>query len=192
MPDFEFIEQSSPRYGPPAPVPIIQEEAEFSQLLDLYRERAPKRVLEIGVYAGGTLFHWLQNATPGTTVVGVDDCGYDNRHLYEDWYDPTQVSLVRVCGDTRDLDVRAQVAQHGLYDWMFIDAGHLDEEVRADWANYSLMTTRPAVVAFHDILEHEGLPRIQVFKLWAELKERYRYEEIIAEQPSSGIGVLYL
>ena len=35
---FEFIEQSSPAYGPPAPVAIIQEENEFTPLLEIYRE----------------------------------------------------------------------------------------------------------------------------------------------------------
>ena len=61
-----------PGDGPPAPVAVFQWEAEFVPLLDLYRERAPRAVLEIGTYLGGTFYHWLQNARPGATVVSVD------------------------------------------------------------------------------------------------------------------------
>lgn len=191
MPDFEFIEQSHPNYGPPAPVPIIQEEVEFSALLDLYRERQPKRVLEIGTYAGGTLFHWFQNATPGTFVVSVDLYeDKDNSHLYRSWL-PPEVEYQVIRGDTRaDATIEA-TRQFAPYDWAFIDAGHLDEEVRADWRNYGPMMDTDSVVAFHDIVEHEGLPRIQVFHLWAELKKSHRTLEIVSPG-CSGIGVVFL
>jgi predicted O-methyltransferase YrrM len=74
-------------YGPPTPVPIFQWEQEFNELLDLYRKLKPKRVLEIGTYHGGTLYHWLTNARKGAKVATVDSyaAGVDNRHLYNDW-----------------------------------------------------------------------------------------------------------
>lgn len=191
MPDFELIEQSHPNYGPPAPVPIIQEEVEFAQLLELYRRFSPKRVLELGTYAGGTLFHWLQNATPGTLVVSVDAYeDKDNSHLYRSWC-PDGVDFQVVRGDTRDPETIEKASQFAPYDFAFIDAGHLDEEVRADWANYAPMMGADSAVAFHDIVEYEGLPRIQVFRLWAELKKSHAYIEI-TEPGCSGIGVVFL
>ena len=58
--EFPGMEQL-PGYGPPTPVPIFQWEKEFEVLLELYRRETPERVLEIGTYHGGTLFHWLRN-----------------------------------------------------------------------------------------------------------------------------------
>jgi cephalosporin hydroxylase len=73
-----MIEQQ-PGCGPPSPVPILQREAEFSVLLELYRRLEPLKVLEIGTYHGGTLYHWLQNGSADLIVsldsyaVGVDN-----------------------------------------------------------------------------------------------------------------------
>lgn len=186
---FEFIEQDRERYGPPAPVPILQEEVEFTPLLDLYRERKPQRVLELGTYTGGTLFHWLQNAPSGALIVSVDDW-HGNAEIYSEWCAPG-VSYEIVRGDTRDLDVVEFVREYAPFDWAFVDAGHLDEEVRDDWAHYGPMMGPDSVMAFHDILKLKGLPRIQVFHLWAELREKFTHREITSPD-GSGIGVLFL
>lgn len=188
---FEFIEQGSPAYGPPAPVPIIQEEVEFVQLLDLYRERAPMRVLEIGTYTGGTFFHWLQNARPGAVVVSVDlyeDA--DNSHLYGDWA-PDGVEWVVIRGDTRDDEVIGAARVFAPYDWVFIDAGHFETEVRPDWEHYGPMAKPGGIVAFHDIdISEEQLPNIQVGRVWRDIKETHRTREIC--EGGSGIGVVFV
>ncbi len=184
-----FIEQSRERYGPPAPVPIIQEEMEFARLLELYAARKPKMVLELGTYTGGTLFHWMQNAQPGTVIVSVDD-DHQNPHLYQQWLTPG-VSYELVCGDTRDPAIIEAVARRAPYDFAFVDAGHLDEEVRADWKNYRPMVAEGGLMAFHDIKELEELPRIQVFHLWSELKASHPYIEIQSPD-GGGIGVVIL
>jgi len=94
-----------------SPVPILQNSVEFAAMLDLYRAAAPKRVLEIGTYHGGTLYHWLQNATDGATIVTVDSyrTGVDNRDLYPHWT-PDGVTLHVIDGDSRDPNTVAQVA----------------------------------------------------------------------------------
>jgi cephalosporin hydroxylase len=181
------------------PVPLLQNHAEFEQLLDLYRELEPERTLEVGTYHGGTLYHLLRNAPAGGTVVSVDSysAGVDNRHRYSEWR-PDDVSLHVIDGDSHDPAVVAQAADHGPYAFVFIDAGHDYDEVRADWANYGPLAT--GVVAFHDILAaHTGVPR-----LWAELKRELRTSEIIAahepgrpewglepDTPWGGIGLVY-
>src|SRR3990167_10103182 len=119
-------------YGPAAPVQIFQHEAEFSALLDLYRERKPRRVLEIGSYHGGTLYHWLTNAQPGAFVVSLDTyTAADNRHLYAGWV-PDEVTLRVVRGDSRDALIVETVRDFAPYDWLFIDAGHWYPEVKSD------------------------------------------------------------
>jgi predicted O-methyltransferase YrrM len=187
----EFIEQSNPLYGPPAPVPIIQEEADFSQLLALYRQREPKSVLEIGTYKGGTFFHWLQNATPGSLVVSVDDYEEaDNSHLYPEWCAPA-VRYEVIRGNTLDIRTVEAAWAFAPYDFIFIDGGHRDGEVRNDWKRYGRpMVAEHGIVAFHDITYYHDLPRVQVYLLWDELRLKYKYEEYVSDG-SSGIGVLY-
>lgn len=172
------------------PVPILQREGEFDVLLEMYRERAPRRVLEIGTYHGGTLYHWLQNATLGTLVVSVDSyvTDVDNRQLYPEWV-PDGVDLYVIEGDNRDTRVLEQVDRDSPYDWVFIDAGHLYDEVKSDWLNYGPMCT--GVVCFHDILHPD------VARLWAEVKTEHETRELISDPITEwdgwcGIGCVFM
>lgn len=185
-------------YGPPAPVPIFQWAAEFEVLLDMYRERQPRRVLEIGTYHGGTLYHWLQNAVEDAVVVSVDSykAGVDNRRLYRSWLPSENVGLEVIEGNSRDPAVVTHVHAYGPYDWVFIDGGHFYHEVLADWELYGLTAGQGALVALHDILpptvEH---PEIEVARLWEDIKASgYETVEIVADPGADwgGIGVVYL
>lgn len=183
-----------PGYGPSAPVPVFQWEAEFSALLDLYRERKPKTVLEVGTYHGGTLYHWLQNAEPGVTVVSLDSyaVGVDNRHLYDEWV-PEGVDLYAYCGNSHAQDSVDLVSRHGPFEWVFIDAGHYYDEVLRDWELYGPLCEHGAVV-FHDILPPtRAHPEIEVARLWEELRPNYDALEIVADRGAEwgGIGVLF-
>jgi len=156
----------------PSVVPCLQREAEFTELLELYHEHQPMSVLEIGTYHGGTLYHWLQNAQPGALVVSVDSyqTDIDNRHLYDEWT-PEGVTLRVVEGNTHAPSTFAEVREYSdSYEWVFIDAGHAYEEVKADWLNYGLLGND--VVCFHDILYPH------VARLWAEIKAEYETREI--------------
>lgn len=172
------------------PVPIIQHPFEFGVLLDLYRHRRPRRVLEVGTYVGGTLYHWLANGRPGALVVSVDlYTDADNSRLYDGWAAPG-VAWETVRGDSNLPDTAAQAAGFGPYDWCFIDAGHRDHEVRADVELYLPLVRPGGVVAFHDVLPQPELPTIQVDGVWGELKRRYRSVEV-AIPDGSGIGILF-
>ena len=185
-----------PGYGPETPVPIFQWEREFSPALELYRRFKPSSVLEIGTYHGGTLYHWLQNAEPGTRLVSVDSyaVGVDNRHLYDEWV-PDGVELHVLVGDSHVVETVEEVIQHAPFDWIFIDAGHYYNEVLADWRLYGPMAADGGTVLFHDILpptpQH---PEIEVARLWEELKRDHHCLEIVAEQDAEwgGIGVVLL
>lgn len=178
------------------PVPLFQHEREFAPLLDLYREREPRRVLEIGTYHGGTLYHWLRYAAPGAVVVSIDSyaVGVDNRALYDSWA-PETVTCVALVGDSRDPATIRAAAEHAPYGWLFIDGGHYYDEVSADWENYLPLMGESGVVAFHDILppsrEH---PEIEVAQLWSEIAPTHRTMEFIEDESASwgGIGVVLL
>ena len=183
-------------YGPATPVPIFQHVAEFVRLLNLYKERRPMRTLEVGSYHGGTLYHWLQHAPFGAVVVSVDTyTAADNRSLYPDWT-PEGVTLHVIEGDSNSPATAEQAAEHGPFDWTFIDAGHYYHEVKADWTLYKPLTAPGGVVAFHDILPGNRYhPEIEVNRLWREIQaEGYETEEIIHDAAAiwGGIGVVVL
>lgn len=192
-----YVEQQV-GYGPPTPVPIFQWEAEFQVLLDLYRRRKPKAVLEIGTYHGGTLYHWLSNATAETRIVSVDSyaVGVDNRAICREWAAEFDVPLELIDGDSRSAEIVQQVSEHGPFDWLFIDAGHYYEEVRDDWENYRPLCSKGALVVFHDILPPSRTwPSIEVAWLWKEIKQYgWNTTEIISDPEAEwgGIGIVRL
>ncbi len=189
-----MIEQQ-PGCGPPAPVPILQWEKEFEVLLELYRRQHPVNVLEVGTYHGGTLFHWLQNAWGGTTVVSLDSyaVGVDNRHLYRQWV-PVGVDLVVLKGDSHGQIIRGEVEKYGPYDFVLIDAGHFLPEVTRDWELYRPMVRPGGILVLHDILTHPAWPSIEVGQLWEKIKQDYMTFEIVADRDAEwgGLGVVLL
>ena len=179
------------------PVPVYQWPEEIAALLDIYRQRKPRRVLEVGTYHGGTLYHWLRNTSGWARVVSIDSyaVGVDNRALYPGWA-PPGVECVAVAGDSRDADVVAQAGEHGPYDWIFIDAGHRYEEVAADWRNYRPFAAAGSLVVFHDILPPSAAhPEIEVERLWREIQRAgYLTREIVADPAAEwgGLGLVYM
>jgi len=168
------------------PVELLQHDGEFAALLDVYRARAPLAVLEVGGYQGGSLFHWLQNATPGALVVSIDD-RLDYRERCGEWA-PLRVTVVTIRGNSHDPFVIQQADAFGPYEWTFIDADHHDRAVRADWANYMPLTKRDGVVVLHDISETDD-ETIEVAPFWRELRSAYQTTEI-TEPGGFGIGVV--
>jgi cephalosporin hydroxylase len=178
-------------YGPSAPVPVYQWESEFAVVLELYRRFKPKRVLEIGTYYGGTLYHWLQNAQPGAQVISLDSyaVGVDNREQYPDWV-PDGVLLDIVAGDSRDPQVIEYIRERAPYDWIFIDAGHYLHEVTSDWNTYGPMALPGGVVLFHDILPPtQAHPEIEVAALWEAIKRTHRTFEVVADRDAEWGGI---
>jgi predicted O-methyltransferase YrrM len=184
-----------PGYGPPTPVPILQWAREFTVLLEVYRRLKPKRVLEVGTYHGGTLYHWLQNARAGTMIVSLDSyvTGVDNRHLYDEWA-PPKVALEVLEADSHASATVETVKALGPYDWLFIDAGHYLSEVTQDWNLYRPLVKKGGIACLHDILLHKAHPEIEVAHLWAQIKQEHLTFEIVDNPKAEwgGIGVALL
>lgn len=155
---------------------ILQRPEEFAEVLAMYRDRSPLRVLEIGTYHGGTLFHWLQEAQSGAKIVAVDS--QDRVSLSLDEWTPDGVEVVFITADSSSTETAELVGAHGPFDWVFIDAGHYEHEVRRDWELYGQMCAEDGVVILHDVSRDDEYPHIQVWKLWAELQDSYPTELI--------------
>lgn len=191
-----YLESYRPEgYGPEAPVQVFQRDWEFSTLLELFRDRQPRRILEVGSYHGGTLYHWLHNATKNSLVVSVDTyTAADNRDLYPEWANGHTLEVIQ--GDSASEKTVERVAEHAPYEWVFIDADHLYENVKADWENYQPMCGQGGIIALHDIYSDPNLhPEIEVNRLWREIQARgYITQELVCNTQLawSGIGVVYL
>lgn len=186
----------------PSPVLTYQDQDELAQLVQLYCQRQPAFVLEIGSAYGGTLYQWLTNARPGAVVVSVDLPHVDPPADTQAWrgWAPAGVQLHLIEADSRQFSTLAEVAKHAMtYDFVFIDGGHDYDTAHNDWQFYGSLLAKGGLLAFDDIKPNDqsGLP-CHVDRVWAEVREwaealGYRTQEIIAhpEKQGNGLGLVF-
>ena len=177
----------------------VQAQDEIVWLLEMIRDLAPRRVLEIGTANGGTLFLWTRVAAADAQLVSVDMCplGLLGRHsafavLCRGFARPGQrIELVFGTNshDTRTRDQVKQLFDAEPVDFLFIDGDHSYEGVRRDFELYSPLVRPGGLVAFHDVA-----PRVSagtgVPQFWNEFKAGHdTRERVAAGEPSYGIGV---
>jgi len=180
--------------------------SEFEELLKLYQELQPSRILEIGSLTGRALRHFMHYAQEGATVISLDlpvkdFCGpgdfrvQEQEHNYSvewpKWAKENKIKLYLIKGMSQDPKSLEQVKQiTPELDFLFIDGNHMYEYVKKDYEMYSPLVRKGGLVAFHDIgLNEEG----GVYKLWNDLKQNFKHKEILhSDKKEKGIGVLYV
>ncbi len=164
---------------------VAQHPFELEQLLRVVRDHGPFTILEVGVWHGGTLWHWLQEAE---TVVGVDNAMLDKDDWHA-WADDAGAHLDLLQGDSTDPGMVNLVRAHGPFDMVFIDAAHDYASVKSDWENYGPMVNEGGMVVFHDIAPR---PDYGVSQLWNEITPGQNSLAIWGGVPGyCGIGVIY-
>jgi cephalosporin hydroxylase len=169
-------------------IETFQNEWELDQMLAVVEREQPKRILEVGSWDGGTLWHWLQIADE---VVSIDD-GMRRAEEWEQWADEADTVLTLLQGMSQDPDLIEKARELGPYDFIFIDADHTYPAVSADWANYRPMLAEGGVFAFHDT-QHIGDSSYGVEQLWNEITSQpdVRWLHIVMTN-HCGIGMLWL
>jgi predicted O-methyltransferase YrrM len=161
---------------------------EFEQLLSIFKELKPKKVLEIGSLTGRSLRHFMHYADTGATVVSIDlpvrdFCGpYDWRvkeqeHNYSvewpKWAKENKIKLYLIKGmsqNTKNLDTLKSITEE--LDFLFIDGNHFYDFVKKDLEMYGPLVRKGGIIAMHDIgYTEEG----GVYKLWQEIKNKYGF-----------------
>ena len=182
-----------------------QSQWELCELVNIYRELLPERILEIGSFRGGTLYQWLTNAPRGAVVVNVDN--FDSMSwmtnktfiqdfvlLWKSWC-PKGVTLETIVDDSHNENIRTRIARilAPSIDFLFIDADHSYEAVRQDFEMYGTLVRKGGVIALHDIKQQDSRPNYGVWKLWDEIKSAgYVTRELKVNADGKGIGVIYV
>ncbi len=169
-------------------VDVYQNLWELDQMLAIVEREQPLRILEVGSWEGGTLWHWLQIAD---FVVSIDD-GMRRAEEWEEWALEAGSELTLLQGMSQDPDLVEKARDLGPYDFIFIDADHTYPAVKADWENFSPMIAPRGVFAFHDT-QHIGDPTYGVEQLFNEITSEgdRRWIHIVMTN-HCGIGMLWL
>lgn len=176
----------------------LQDPAELVQFARLVVLEKVRSYLEIGSKFGGSLWH-VASAMAATgdrrRLVSVDLSGGNDLQQCIVKLRKLGYEAHLIVGDSTDPKVVEQARELGPYDLCLIDGNHAEAFVRQDWANYGPMAR---VVAFHDIAWDQGdrppKPwKIEVPKVWNEIKGEFRHHEIkmCATGRDNGIGILW-
>lgn len=171
------------------------EKPDLYVLLSLVWPTFPRYVLEIGAWKGYSIEVWWQAFKPSISVTIEPDKGFlefiDERQARGDFDYMRGAMPTLIRGKSQDEDTVKTVK--GLFprgiDFLFIDGDHSYEAVKKDWELYEPMVNKGGFVVFHDIAYHVDKTE-EVDVLWDEIKNSYRYIEIINSPNSTGAGVI--
>ncbi len=135
---------------------FLQVIAEFEPVAEIYRQRKPNRVLEIGCWDGGTLKVWLEDAAPYARIAALD-MNHRNSDAYEEWR-REDVELLCYTGDSQTEQAKTWVRENGPFDWLFIDGDHGAGAVRSDFEMCKDAAAEGAIILLHDIAAPVGDP----------------------------------
>jgi len=185
-----------------------QNEEEFVELLQIFKNLSPAAVIEIGSLYGWSLKHWMFNSIDGAEILSIDYpvrdfCGpADPRAVVQDrikkeewpqWSRDSRTKLYYIEG--RSQDARVVEKAIGMFpsgvDFLFIDGDHSFEGVKQDYLLYSQLVKQGGVIALHDIAENEPGG---VHNFWTQLKELTPHYKEIKHDPKKekGIGVIFV
>ncbi len=162
---------------------VLQDQFELDRLLDIVKQKRPRRIIEIGVWDGGTLQHWLKK---GRTVVAVEVHPKDPER-WKTWAREAGATLHILDGHSAHPSVLEQAAQHGPYDFAFVDGDHAYDGVLRDWENYHPMMAEGSIMAFHDIAYDT------VGRLWGQIEAIEGSRTVtIRHSTNMGIGAVWI
>ena len=183
---YENLDRSN-KPGPETPVPVDTVEWEFNMLLELFNYEKPKRILEVGVYYGATLFHWFANAPDDASIVVVDSNGA-KPEVGDIWEYMNMKNLKLLILQKEPIEDVASVASvESPFDFIFINSLKDYEDVKRDWTNFVPLIADSGIVAIHNIKNKK------INKFWQEIQNfGYVTQEIVAFNSNNGIGIVYV
>lgn len=130
----------------------------YLALLAKYRDA--KRLLEIGTFFGRTSLNLAYNTAADAHVYTVDDGQYDagiKKHSVDVGKrfrgSPVAGKITQLLGKSQDLDL----TPYGPFDFIFIDADHSYDSVRADTLKCLDLLEANGIMLWHDYALGEGV-----------------------------------
>jgi predicted O-methyltransferase YrrM len=166
----------------------VQKPAELAELLELLAtDVRPRRVLEIGSDAGGTLWAWRQLPTV-SQVCAISLAGgpfSTGRRLQVD------VQRLLHVGDSHSPGAHLWAIELKPFDFLFLDGDHTEAGVRRDLELYAPLVAPGGLIALHDVLRHPAQPSVGVWRVWTEIVAGPCWHWEIGRRPYDwgGIGV---
>jgi predicted O-methyltransferase YrrM len=141
-----------------------QTHSEMNELLIQLEKISIKNILEIGVHRGGSTRVWQKVFNP-EILIGID------------WsIEPNAImpGLELIEGNSHD-QLTFQKVQKILkdqpLDFLFIDGGHLYDEVKKDFELYSPLVRNGGAIGFHDVIL-TGNDTCEVYRYWNDIKDK--------------------
>jgi len=165
---------------------------------DFIRNFKPKRIVELGTHKGTSFFSFCQAVKDGEldTELNAVDTWKGDKHagFYgEEIFDEVNV-IKKTCYDSLNLNFLRKFFDDALSDFqdgsielLHIDGLHTYAAVKHDFDTWLPKMSKNGVILLHDISEKTA--DFGVYKLWAELKEKYSTLEF---HHSHGLGICFL
>lgn len=161
---------------------------------------APKTLVELGVFAGNSLFAFAQAASRqqiASRIIGIDTWesdphsgGYDGDSIHrlvceQQARYPDKVELKRATFDA----IRPDIPDNTI-DLLHIDGYHHYDAVSHDFHSWRSALKPEGVILFHDIAVRRD--DFGVWRFWDEIKASHGVDRVIEFSHSNGLGVLFL
>lgn len=126
----------------------------YQWLFRLVQITKPKQIVELGAAAGiSTLL--MAVASPESKIYSVDYDPQAWRWMKEDY-----PNVVKILGDTRDMNIWPKDVDLGKTDLWFFDSEHLFEVLNKEVELYKPFWKKDAIVVFDDIHLNEGMEKV--------------------------------
>lgn len=170
---------------------IQQSREEFEELIKIFRDLNPKRMLEIGTYKGGSLYIFSRQID-NLNMISIDFPMVGERLKWLKTFLIKRIPLknqklwlLREDSHKKEtLNHVKEILGNSKLDFLHIDADHSYRGVKKDFEMYSHLIRKGGIIAFHDIKSVKG-----VIRFWGEIKEKYKGEEILAKDKKNIIGI---
>lgn len=176
--------------------PIYQDINEIYLFLNFLIEKIKLEdgiFLEIGVGFGGTFLIWSK-FFPNFIKIGIDIwvCKNAIDSIKERGISSTHF-IINDSNDKFSIEAIDRILDGKKVDFLFIDASHLEKDMRDNFYNYLSFVKDGGVIAMHGINKNslefsQGGPHSSFF--WEEIKNKYYFKEFIGNKDSAGLGAL--
>lgn len=191
----QLVDAAFATAGEPISIAPAQLPTEFAAFLTFVAFEKPRRILEVGTGAGGTLYGLAWASAPGADLLSLDLRLYPReRHLlYRTFVEDRHIEAWEAdshLDETRDR-VAAYFGGRPL-DLVFVDGKHSYDSVSRDYRLYVPLLREGGIVAFHDIVDGPYENVGDVPRFWREMRAKLGDPVEFVEswqQEGYGIGV---